>query len=167
MSLFASPISRAHGLLSVASSEAEQAPIASPQAFEALFASSSDLLCVRDLRGKLVRLNGAWSTDLGFSLRDLHGVPLLDFIHPDDVWATHDVMNGVDGDRMVLGFSNRYRTIDGRYRRFSWTARRFGDHVFGLARLIAPEAGYSRSTVRKPTCPAPESGGPGLRAAGR
>lgn len=131
-----SRISRPHGLIGVASLEAQVSPITSPEAFEALFGRTPDLLCVRDLRGKLVRLNSSWSAQLGFSPRDLHGAPILDMVHPQDVWATHDVMLGVDEDRMVLGFSNRYRQADGGYLRFEWTARRFGDHVFGLGRQI-------------------------------
>jgi PAS domain S-box-containing protein len=124
-------------LISVDSPEARRSALTSLPAFERLFADSADLLCVRDLRGKLVRLNPAWSAQLGFSLQDLHGGPMLDFVHPQDVWSSHDVMHGVSYGRMVLGFSNRYRQRDGGYRRFEWTARRFGDHVFGLGRQIA------------------------------
>jgi PAS domain S-box-containing protein len=133
----ASPASlRAHGLIKVDSPEAGLSPITTPEAFEAMFVGSPDLLCVRDLRGKLIRLNPAWSTLLGFSLDALHGAPLLDLVHPEDVWATHDVMHGVSDERMVLGFSNRYRRLDGGYRRFEWTARQFGDYVFGLGRDV-------------------------------
>lgn len=129
--------SRGRGLIRVDSPEAERSPITSPEAFEALFAGSPDLLVVRDLRGKLIRINPAWSTQLGFSLEVLRGAPMLDLVHPDDVWASHDVMQGVDDAHMVLGFTNRYRTVDGRYRQFEWTARRFGDYVFGIGRQVA------------------------------
>lgn len=133
----ASPASHPRGLIGVDRPEARLSPITSPDAFEALWQESQDLLCVRDLRGKLIRLNPSWSTMLGFPERHLHGAPLLDFVHPQDVWATHDVMHGVSGDQMVLGFSNRYRMLDGGHRRFEWTARRFGDYVFGIGCKIA------------------------------
>jgi PAS domain S-box-containing protein len=135
----AAPAPRAQGLIPVDSPEARLSPIASREAFEAMFSGSPDLLCVRDLRGKLVRVNPAWSALLGFSLNDLQGAPMLDLVHPEDTWATHDIMNGVNAERMVLGFINRYRMLDGGYRRFEWTARRFGDQVFGLGRQIADE----------------------------
>lgn len=128
--------SRPHGLISVSSPEAQACSIASPEAFEALFAETSDLLCVRDLRGKLLRLNPAWSNSLGFPLQDLQGASLLDLVHPQDVWATHDIMHRVSAELMVLGFSNRYRLAGGGHRRFEWTARRFGDQVFGLGRAM-------------------------------
>lgn len=130
----ASPASRPAGLIGVASPEAKASPITSPEAFEALFDEAPHLLCVRDLRGKLVRLNPAWSMLLGFSLDELQGMTLLDLVHPEDVWATHDIMHRVSDELMVLGFSNRYRLASGGYRRFVWTARRFGDQVFGLGR---------------------------------
>jgi PAS domain S-box-containing protein len=132
----ASTATRPRGLVSVSSPEAQASPISSPEAFEVLFAEAADLLCVRDLRGKLLRLNPAWSTTLGFSLHDLLGEPLLDLIHPEDVWATHDIMQKVSDDLMVLGFSNRYRHASGGHRRFEWTARQFGDRVFGLGRAV-------------------------------
>jgi len=128
--------SRPRGLISISSPEAQASPISSPEAFEVLFAEARDLLCVRDLRGKLLRLNPAWSTVLGFPLHDLHGATLLDLVHPDDVWATHDIMHRVSPELMVLGFSNRYRHAGGGHRRFEWTARRFGDQVFGLGQAV-------------------------------
>lgn len=124
------------GLVSVSSPEAQASPISSPEAFEVLFADAPHLLCVRDLRGKLVRLNPAWSTILGFPLQDLRGSTLLDLVHPDDVWATHDIMHRVSAELMVVGFSNRYRHAAGGHRRFEWTARRFGDQIFGLGRAV-------------------------------
>jgi PAS domain S-box-containing protein len=130
----ASPGSRPAGLISVDSPEAQAASITSPEAFEALFEEAPHLLCIRNLRGKLVRLNPAWSTLLGFSLRELQGMTLLDLVHPEDVWATHDIMHRVSEELMVLGFSNRYRLAGGGHRRFEWTARRFGDQVFGIGR---------------------------------
>lgn len=133
----ASPAAHPRGLIGVDSPEAQLSPITSPEAFEALLAGSPDLLCIRDLRGKLIRLNPSWSTLLGFPERHLHGAPMLNFVHPQDVWVTHDIMHGVSADRMVLGFSNRYRPLGGGCRRFEWTARRFGDHVFGMGRQIA------------------------------
>lgn len=135
--IFQPASSRGRGLIRVDSPEAERSPITSLEAFEALFARSPDLLVVRDLRGTLIRINSAWSTQLGFSLDVLRGAPMLDLVHPHDVWASHDVMQGVDDDHMVLGFINRYRTVEGRYRQFEWTARRFGDYVFGIGRQVA------------------------------
>ena len=132
----ASPASWPPGLINVASPEAQASSITSPEAFEALFDETPHLLCVRDLRGKLLRLNPAWSTLLGFPLRDLQGMPLLDLVHPEDVWATHDIMHRVSDELMVLGFSNRYRLLGGGHRRFEWTARRFGDQVFGLGQAM-------------------------------
>jgi PAS domain S-box-containing protein len=104
--------------------------------FEARFAATPELLCVRDLRGKFVRLSGAWTQVLGYPIEQLRGMSLLDLIHPADVWATHDVMQAANRDEPVERFVNRYRHRDGQYRQLEWTARRVGDRVFGVARDV-------------------------------
>jgi PAS domain S-box-containing protein len=106
--------------------------------FEARFEGTPELLCVRDLRGKFVRLSGAWTQVLGYPIEQLRGMSLLDLIHPGDVWATHDTMQAANRDEPVEGFVNRYRHRDGRYRQLEWTARLVGDHVFGVARDVTP-----------------------------
>lgn len=100
---------------------------------EAAEPKSRYLLCIRDLRGRLVKLSHSWETNLGFRLPDLEGVPLLKLVHPADIWLTHDRMEAVRGGRAAGGFSNRYRCRRGGYRQLEWTARLFGDQVFGVA----------------------------------
>ncbi len=95
--------------------------------------ASRYLLCIRDLKGKLVKLSHSWEANLGFPLADLQGEPLLTLVHPADVWRTHDRMDAVRSERATGSFLNRYRCRDGRYRQLMWTARLFGDHVFGVA----------------------------------
>ena len=91
------------------------------------------LLCVRDLKGKFVKLSHAWETRLGYSMMDLTGAPLLHLVHPADVWSTHDRMVAVTSQSAVGVFTNRYRHQAGGYRNLSWAARLYGDQVFGLA----------------------------------
>jgi PAS domain S-box-containing protein len=95
--------------------------------------ASRYLLCIRDLRGRFVRLSHSWEANLGYALEDLEGVPLLDLVHPADVWLTHDRMDAVRAQRAAGLFINRYRCSDGGFRRLEWTAQLFGDQVFGIA----------------------------------
>jgi PAS domain S-box-containing protein len=104
--------------------------------FTEIFDRGADLVCVRDMAGRFVGLSPSWTTTLGFTLEDLQGAPLLSLIHPDDVWATHDVMQGISATNPVVGFTNRYRCKDGSYRRLEWTARLYGDRVLGVARVV-------------------------------
>jgi PAS domain S-box-containing protein len=100
------------------------------------FDVSLDMLCIRDLEGRFVKLSRAWETALGHPIETLEGAPLLPLIHPDDVAATRELMTRADTDDEVLGFVNRYRHRDGHYRQLEWRARRSGDLVFAVARDV-------------------------------
>ncbi len=103
---------------------------------EALIGASRELLMIRDLAGRVLRISPEWSALFGFSTPRLQGTPLLSLIHPQDVWATHDVMDRVNFTKMVSGYVNRYRALDGIYRPLVWTARMFQDRVVGVAHEI-------------------------------
>jgi PAS domain S-box-containing protein len=103
------------------------------------FDVSLDLLCIRDLSGRFVKLNRAWEMVLGYPLGQLEGQSLLPLIHPADAEATVSHMARLDGqeaDGEVVGFVNRYRHADGSYRQLEWRARRSGERVFAVARDV-------------------------------
>ena len=66
------------------------------QDMASFFDVSLDMLCIRDLSGRFVRLNRAWETVLGYPLGELEGRPLLPLIHPGDVEATVAHMDRLD-----------------------------------------------------------------------
>ncbi|HEX5380233.1 MAG TPA: PAS domain S-box protein [Phenylobacterium sp.] len=105
-------------------------------ALDSLVDASELLICVRDLRGHVVRLSKAWEALLGHSMEEMTGQSLLSLIHPEDVWATHDVMESVNATNPVVGFVNRYRCRDGSYRRLEWSAKLFGHRVLGVAQDV-------------------------------
>ena len=100
------------------------------------FEVSLDMLCIRDMAGKFVRVSPSWTTVLGWTAEELVGQPLLPLIHPDDVPATADLMKAIQFDGEIVGFVNRYRHRDGRYRQLEWRARLSGDQVFAVARDV-------------------------------
>lgn len=100
---------------------------------EALIGASRELMMIRDLAGRVLRMSPEWSALFGFSTRHLQGTHLLSLIHPQDVWATHDEMDRVNFTKMVSGYVNRYRGLDGIYRPLVWTARMVHDRVIGIA----------------------------------
>ena len=109
------------------------------QDMASFFDVSLDLLCIRDLSGRFVRLNQAWEAVLGYPLDQLEGRPLLRLIHPLDVEATTAHMARLDqreAQGEVVGFINRYRHADGSYRQLEWRARRAGERVFAVARDV-------------------------------
>lgn len=100
---------------------------------EGLIGASGELVLIRDLAGRVLQMSPEWSNLFGFSTPQLQGTPLLSLIHPQDVWATHDVMDRMNFTKMVSGYVNRYRGLDGTYRPLVWTARLVQDRVIGVA----------------------------------
>jgi PAS domain S-box-containing protein len=113
------------------------APAADPAPdFATFFAVSLDLLVIRDSDFRILKVNPAWESVLGYTMAELEGRPMLEFVHPDDVAASRDQMQRVVGERDVKGFINRYRRRDGDYRHLEWRARQEGDFVYGVARDV-------------------------------
>ncbi len=106
------------------------------QNLSSFFDVSLDMLCIRDMDGRFVKVSRAWETVLGHPVEALEGASLLPFLHPDDLEATRANMGRAEGDADVSGFVNRYRRADGSYCQLEWRARRRGDLVFGVARDV-------------------------------
>ncbi|BBD66103.1 hypothetical protein NIES4072_02180 [Nostoc commune NIES-4072] len=94
--------------------------VLSEEAF--FFERSLDLLSVIGLDGYFKRINPAFTQTLGHSEAELLASPFLDFVHPDDHFATLAEMEKVKTGIPTLNFENRYRTKDGCYRWLRWTA---------------------------------------------
>jgi PAS domain S-box-containing protein len=104
--------------------------------FESFFAASLDLLVIRDRDLRILKVNRAWETILGYRMDELEGQPMLAFIHPDDIAPSHTQMQRVRSEMDVKGFVNRYRCKDGGYRHLEWRARQEGGLVYGVARDV-------------------------------
>ena len=104
---------------------------------ERFFTLSLDLLCIADMKGHFRRLNRAWEETLGYSLEELTGSRFLDFVHPDDMTATLEVMSHLNEARPVLNFVNRYRCRDGSYRWIEWRSTQYQNRlIYAAARDV-------------------------------
>ena len=103
---------------------------------EQFFSVALDLLCIADVNGCFRRLNRAWETILGYSIQELEGQLFLEFVHPDDIASTLEVMSELSEQNPVLQFTNRYRTKDGNYRYIEWRSVLCGDLIYAAARDI-------------------------------
>ncbi len=108
------------------------------------FEVSLDMLCIRDMDNKLVRVNRAWQEVLGYAIEELEGTPMLALIHPDDIAASRGHMDRMIAEDEVRGFINRYRHRDGHYRFLEWRAKRVDDLVFGVARDVTERLAFER-----------------------
>ncbi|MDR3509669.1 MAG: ATP-binding protein [Caulobacteraceae bacterium] len=106
------------------------------------FEVSLDMLCIRDMDRKFIKVNQAWEQVLGYSVDELEGAPMLPLIHPEDAGDTTGHMDRMRSEFEVIGFVNRYRHRDGHYRHLEWRARRVGDLVFGVARDVTERLAF-------------------------
>ncbi len=103
------------------------------------FDVSLDLLVIRDLEGRIVRVSESWRAALGYAPEEMRGKALLELVHPEDMSVTLESVAEVENRRPgdpVIGQVNRYRHRDGHYRTLEWRAQRFGDRIYGTARDV-------------------------------
>lgn len=85
-----------------------------------LFNLSLDILCVVDLDGRFRRCNPAFERVLGYDPGRLPGQQLIDFVHPEDVAATLEMLRRLAAGEPV-SFENRCRCADGSYKWLMWS----------------------------------------------
>ncbi|MBB5746219.1 ATP-binding protein [Brevundimonas variabilis] len=114
------------------------------------FDVSLDLLCIRDLEGRVVKVSRSWETTLGYRPDEIEGSGLLRLVHPDDLPGTHTSIVEVENRRAgapVLGHVNRYRHKDGSYRTLEWRAQRFGERIYAVARDVTERVANEAALV--------------------
>jgi PAS domain S-box-containing protein len=84
------------------------------------FSLSLELLCITGVDGYFKVLNPAWESTLGYTRAELCAKPFWDFIHPDDLPATHAAARRITASQPLDHFENRYRCKDGSYRWLLW-----------------------------------------------
>ena len=84
-----------------------------------LFNLSLDMLCIAGMDGSFRRVNPAFGRVLGYSAEEITGRPLLDYVHPEDLAATVDVLRQLAAGQPA-SFEGRWRAADGRYRWLLW-----------------------------------------------
>ncbi|HEV8054752.1 MAG TPA: PAS domain S-box protein, partial [Candidatus Limnocylindrales bacterium] len=97
------------------------------------FELTGDLLAVIDTNGRFERVNGSWTTGLGFTPAHLIGRRLVEIVHPDDRGRAEAATNaGAEPEG-----SDMLRFIDraGAVRSFDWRCRR--DETNGRCYLAA------------------------------
>jgi PAS domain S-box-containing protein len=85
------------------------------------FNLSPDIMAIADLSGRIISINPAVTSILGYAPEILQGQCLSSFIHPDDQAPTQDCLTQViRGQTIYCHLENRYRHQDGSYRWLSW-----------------------------------------------
>jgi PAS domain S-box-containing protein len=89
------------------------------------FRLSIELLAISSYDGIFTQTNPTWAKTLGYADEELHGHPLQDFIHPEDVDATNETIGNILKAETSLYFENRFRAKDGSYHWLGWTIAPF------------------------------------------
>lgn len=102
------------------------------------FSLALDLLCIADTQGNFRKLNKQWEEVLGIDISQLENKKFLDFVHPDDLNSTLEVVSQLAAKKQVLNFVNRYRHQDGSYRWIEWKSvpSPEGNKIYAAARDI-------------------------------
>ncbi len=100
---------------------------------------STDLMMVSNLDSKILSVNPAWTSVLGWREDELIGRSFFDFLHPDDIAHTKAERQKLKHGQMILKFENRYRTKDGGAVWLSWRAVPDGDIIHSVARDVTAE----------------------------
>jgi len=114
------------------------------------FDASLDLLVIRDIEGRVIRVSPSWQRTLGWTAAEMVGTRLLDLVHPDDLPDTRTSAIEVENRRLgdpVRGQVNRYRHKAGHYLSFEWRAQRLGDHIYGVARDVTERVAAEQALI--------------------
>ena len=102
-----------------------------------IFNLSLDVICIASFDGRLIRLNPAWESTLGYRLDELEGRKFFDLIHPDDVEVSRKTLAALAAGRTVFDFANRNLCKDGTYRWLEWRSKPYQDAlVYAVGRDI-------------------------------
>jgi diguanylate cyclase (GGDEF)-like protein/PAS domain S-box-containing protein len=116
-----------------------------------LFEMTSDLLATISLDGRFTLVNPAWEQLLGWSRQDLQARPIQEFMHPDDVRQTLDLLlAGSEHPAELENFTNRYRHRDGSWRWLLWSARCDGDTWYAAAKDVTDRMWLERQALHDP-----------------
>ena len=108
--------------------ELEQAELARKQTeaeLTQIFSMSLDMICIADIKTlTFIKINPAFTEILGYAEEELLKRSFLEFIHPEDLGETRNVLKqNLQMGIKVKNFENRYRCKDGSYRWFSWVSQ--------------------------------------------
>lgn len=118
---------------------ADEALRESEERFRSFFELTVDLMVIADLDGNFRDINSSWSKVLGYSDEELLGKPYLEFIHPEDLDLTLQIIEEkIKRGETVLSFENRYLRKDGGIVWLEWTSQPnvIKNQTFAIARDV-------------------------------
>jgi PAS domain S-box-containing protein len=105
---------------------------------EKILRFSSDMICLLDQQGKFIFVSEACKSILGYEIGEMTGRLFTDFIYPDDIEATRNIIDGNILGAGITDFRNRYRHKSGDVVYLSWSSTYSEDDaaLFAIARDV-------------------------------
>jgi PAS domain S-box-containing protein len=139
---------QAFGHLAAVSLRQERAELEAQLAgaqLDEFFQLSTDILGTVDVHGKILHVNPAWESILGWTPEEVEGHTAEEFMHPDDVAPTADALVRLAQGRAIVDLVNRQRHKDGTYREIDWCVTPFrGEVGFAIGRDVTGRAEAQR-----------------------
>ncbi|WP_166636766.1 sensor domain-containing protein [Cognatilysobacter terrigena] len=116
---------------------------------DAFFALTPDLLAFIDARDRLLEVNPAWETTLGWPARDVEGHRVTEFVHDDDRDRVLTQLADVRSGTADASFRGRLRSRYGGYRWIEWNIREFdATRLYCSARDVTDQVRARDSLLR-------------------
>ncbi len=110
-----------------------------------LWTLARDPFLIADADGKWLSASPAWTEILGWSQEELIGRTSEWMEHPDDTARTREEVQTLQHGVLTIRFENRFRTKNGDYRWFSWTAVPDNGLVYCVARDITEPRAHAHA----------------------
>ncbi len=110
-----------------------------------LWTLARDPFLIADMDGTWLSASPAWTDILGWSQDELIGRTSEWMEHPDDVARVRKEVDALAEGVPTLRFENRFRTKQGDYRTFSWTAVPDKGLIYCVARDVTEQRAHARA----------------------
>ncbi|MBL1211226.1 PAS domain S-box protein [Geminocystis sp. GBBB08] len=109
---------------------------AKTEELDRFFSVAIDLLSISNLEGDFLRVNSQWQKTFDYTIQELEGMRLLNYVHPEDLEKTNIAISTLKNNEPINNFVNRYRCRDGSYRDLEWRSVRVDNLIYSAARDI-------------------------------
>ncbi|MEJ7822239.1 MAG: PAS domain-containing protein [Chitinophagaceae bacterium] len=118
--------------------------------FQHFFNTTSDLACIANTEGSFEIVNQSFVDKLGYTEKELTEQQFFNFVHPDDIPATLNIVAQLKGGAPTVNFTNRYRKKDGNYLWFAWnsTPNAATGKLYAMARDITEQKQNELELIR-------------------
>ena len=103
---------------------------------DGFFELNQELLLVADTAGICVKVNFEWKEMLGYSLAEMVGSKLIDFVHSEDKFFFTETLSKLHLKKKVPEFTKKFRAKDGNYKFLEWRMYSDGKLIYAIARDI-------------------------------